>query len=200
MPIFVSKFSAERLASAGLGRFRNQQQVGRQGNAREPECAERNERAERGQGLRRGERAQDQMPESTQTAESIQEGVRNRTSGRFREDAPDVKTEAARRTLPTQATLPGVSSVTSRIRADTDGTPHVGRRDRDAESPEIRATLNRFQSLRGARRSPTASARTSELRQAFREIPNAADTITGVQARRLNVQVDASIRLLRSNR
>lgn len=201
MPIFVSRFSAERVAGGGLGRVRNQRETERRANARETDRTDRTDRTEqsdRGRGPGRGERSQDQLPAATQAADALREQIRNRTSP----DDSDARTrgrqqEATRETLPTQATLPGVRTVSSRARASATA-PQVGRLGQDTESPAIQATLDRFESLRNARPATTGNARSAEVRQAFRDIPSEAQSFAGLQARQLNAQVNASIRLLRN--
>lgn len=217
MPIFVSRFSAERIASAALSRLRSAR-ADRREEARETERPERENRAERAERERetgRNERAQDQLPGSTQTADSIRDRIRDRLRARRAgdDDGPEADdreetrrtraaTDTPRRELPTVATLPGVSTVRSTSRASAAATaPQVGRLDddNDGRSPAVRATLDRFERLRSARPSSNGGTRTAELREAFRNIPSDTDSFAGLQARRLNQQVDATIRLQRAN-
>ena len=205
MPIFVSRFSAERIAGAGVGRVRNQRQTERRENARETDRAERAEQDERSRGVGQNERAQDQLPVATQTADSIRDRVRNRnrvdrSSDDSEESTPQTQQEPSRRTLPTQATLPGVRTVEARgRRSATAAATGAGRLDQGSENAAVQSTLNRFESLRNARPTTAGNARSAETRQAFRDIPSEAGNFAGVQARQLNRQADASIRLLRSN-
>ncbi len=199
MPIFVSRFSAARISGSRFDRIRD---------PRDTERADRNDRSQAtGQSERTGDtgrteradRAQDQLPVATQTADSLREQIRNRTS-EFTDDsgasAPD-RQDAAREALPTQATLPGVRTVSSRTSTSA-AASQVGRLGQNTESPAIRATLNRFESLRSARTPTTGDTRSAEVRQAFRDISSEAQNFAGLQARQLNAQVDASIRLLRN--
>jgi ribonuclease E len=202
MPIFVSRFSAERIASSGLQRTRNNRQAENRGSARSErhDRAERGERTERGRGSQRGERAQDQLPVATQTAESIREELESRRTGGSRgESAGESQADEQRRqSLAEPPTLPGVSTVNTRSKTSA-AAPQVGRLDRESSNPHVQSTLNRFESLRNAGSSASGNARSAEVRQAFRDIPSEAQGFAGVQARRLNAQVDASIRLQRSN-
>jgi hypothetical protein len=196
MPIFVSRFSAQPIAAPGLQRARTESQSGSRRSTRDGRT-EQTGRSERGRGTQRGERAQDQLPIPTQTAESIREELQSRerpggdSTGETQDQASQ---ETERRSFPVQATLPGVSTVSSRARTSAT-VPQVGRLDREAKNPQ----LSRFEGLRNARPPSTGNARSAEVRQAFRDIPSEAQGFTGLQAQRLSTQVDASIRLLRSN-
>ncbi|MEE2753313.1 MAG: hypothetical protein VX910_04965, partial [Candidatus Latescibacterota bacterium] len=77
--------------------------------------------------------------------------------------------------------------------------PQVGLLDREFSNPQAQSTLSRFESLRNAGPSESGNVRPADVRQAFRDIPSEAQGFAGVQARRLNAQVDATIRLQRSN-
>jgi hypothetical protein len=139
------------------------------------------------------------LPVATQTAESIREELESRRTGVSRgEESVSQAEEQRRQTLTEPPTLPGVSTVTTQTRTSA-ARPEVGRLDREPASPQIQSTLNRFESLRNTGSTTTGNARSAEVRQAFREIPSEAQGFSGLQAQRLNAQVDASIRLLRSN-
>ena len=196
MPIFVSRFSAERIASSGLQRTRTHHQA-------EDLAFTRNDRAvraERGRGPQRGERAQDQLPVATQIAESIREELEIRRAGGSRgESAEESQADKHRRqSLAELPALPGVSTVNTRSKTSA-AAPQVGRLDRESSNPQAQSTLSRFESLRNAGPSESGNVRPADVRQAFRDIPSEAQGFAGVQARRLNAQVDATIRLQRSN-
>ena len=187
MPIFVSRFSAERIASAGLSRLRNFRLSDRRESIREARREERAERAEREQPATQTERAQDQLPVATQHAESVRDQLRNQVNtalGRNTDQTSEPETE--RQELPMQATLPGVPTVsednTGRVRAET-----AGRLDQNARP----TFLPRFESY-------AASTRSAVVRKAFQNIPSTAQNFEGLQLNRLNAQTDATIRLFRS--
>jgi hypothetical protein len=193
MPIFVSRFSAERIASAGLRRVRNQDQSDRRERIRESRRTERAEQSNPSTGTAQTERAQDQLPVATQQAESIRDQVREEVEGALTDSADESTTDTtpSRPTFPIQATLPGVPTVSSGAGSEPVAARQVGRLDQ-ASSRGIRSggTSGRF--------SATANARSSEVRQAFQSIPSEAQSFEALQASRLNTQIDATIRLLRS--
>jgi len=204
MPIFVSRFSAERIAASGLQRATQRQPQSR-ATTQQANRVDRSDESERQRGSRRSERAQDQLPVTTQTAESIREGIQASRSGsdqrsedsRSGRQVSGAGQETPRPTLPTQATLPGVSTVSTR--AERSASAQVGRLNQARGESRAQATLSRFEGLRNARPETTGNTRSAEVRQSFRDIPSNADSFSGLRARQLNAQVDASIRLLRSN-
>lgn len=196
MPIFVSRFSAERIASSGLQRTRTNHQADNRASARN----DRAERTERGRGPQSSERAQDQLPVATQTAESIREELETSNAAGLRgEPAEETQADEQRRqSLVEPPTLPGVSTVNTRSKTSA-AASQVGRLDRESSNPQAQSNLSRFESLRNAGTSASANARSADVLQAFRDIIAEAQGFAGVQARQLNAQVDASIRLQRSN-
>ncbi len=197
MPIFVSRFSAERIAASGLQRATQRQPESR-ATTHLANRVDRSDESERQRGSRRSERAQDQLPVTTQTAESIRERIQSSRSGSGQrsEDSRSGQ-ETSRPTLPTQATLPGVSTVSTR--AERSASAKVGRLDQARGESRAQATLSRFEGLRNASPATTGITRSAEVSQSFRDIPANADSFSGLRARQLNAEVDASIRLLRSN-
>jgi hypothetical protein len=203
MPIFVSRFSAERIAASGLQRATQRQPESRATTQRNR--VDRLDESERERAAQRSERAQDQLPVTTQTAESIRQGIQSSRAGsdqrsedsRSGQQGNSAGQETARPTLPTQATLPGVSTVSTR--AERSASPQVGRLNQARGESRAQATLSRFEGLRSASPATPGNTRSAEVSQSFRDIPSNADSFSGLRAQRLDAQVDASIRLLRSN-
>jgi hypothetical protein len=98
--------------------------------------------------------------------------------------------------------LPVATQTAEFIREELESRRTGGSRGESAG--ESQADEQRRQSLAepptwNADPSASDNARSAEVRQAFRDIPSEAQGFAGVQALRLNAQVDASIRLQRSN-
>ena len=192
MPIFVSRFSAERIASAGLRRLGNQGQTERRERTRESQRGNRPEQNGQATGVSQNERAQDQLPVATQQAESIRDQLRNRIEARLTGSEDGTADPAPTRpTFPIQAELPGVPTVSTESGTATVASTQAGRLSQTS-AQGVRS------SRAGSRFSSAASARSAEISRAFQNIPSDAQNFEALQANRLDTQIDATVRLLRS--